>query len=167
MQRHERSFSAFRLSPTPPTRLDQGSSRAKNALLARNDAREERVAREERAEHRAANRVSSAIQQYSLTPTASGKSTKTIKSTRPTIRRTTRKIQSKKSPVQKGRFRLAESDCVRNGLADSCTFDEVWRSHRSHYHQSSAQKVQSPPQYRVLTLHYSTIQWDTHCKTTP
>ena len=55
-------------------------------------------------------------QQYSLTPTTSRKSTKTIKSTRLTTRRRTRRIQSKKSPVEKGRFRQAESDCVRNGL---------------------------------------------------
>ena len=36
MQRHERSFGGFWLSPTPPTRLDEGSSRAKHALLAEN-----------------------------------------------------------------------------------------------------------------------------------
>ena len=57
------------------------------------------------------------IQQYSLTPTASRRSTKTMKSTRVTIRRRTRRIQSKTSPVEKGRFRLAESECVRNGLS--------------------------------------------------
>ena len=36
VQRHERSFGAFRLSSTPPTRLEEGSSRAKHALLAKN-----------------------------------------------------------------------------------------------------------------------------------
>ena len=35
LQRHERSFGGFRLSPTPPTRM-VGSSRAKHALLAEN-----------------------------------------------------------------------------------------------------------------------------------
>ena len=147
MQRHERSFGGFRLSPTPPTRLDEGSSRVKRALLARNArstlgrrfvTREARVARGERAKHRAANRVSSAIQQYSLTPTASRKSTKTIKSTRLTVGRKDTRIQSKNSPVEgpfstggirlykkgpkKARFGLQsknKSDCVRNGLIQS------------------------------------------------
>ena len=36
VQRHERSFGGFRLNPTPPTRLDEGSSRAEHALLAEN-----------------------------------------------------------------------------------------------------------------------------------
>ena len=36
MQRHERCFGGFRLSPTPPAHLDEGSSRAKHALLAEN-----------------------------------------------------------------------------------------------------------------------------------
>ena len=90
---------------------------ATNPLGRRFVAREARVAREERTKHRAANRFSTLIQQYSLTPTASRKSTKTIKSTRLPIRRRTRRIQSKKSPVEKGRFRLAESDCIRNGLS--------------------------------------------------
>ena len=36
VQHHERSFGGFRLSPTPPTRLDDGSWRAKNALLKKN-----------------------------------------------------------------------------------------------------------------------------------
>ena len=49
-------------------------------------AREESVARGDRAEHRAADRFSTAIQQYSLTRTASRKSTQTIKSNRLTIR---------------------------------------------------------------------------------
>ena len=35
VQRHERSFGGFWLSPTPPTRLDEGSSRVKHALLAK------------------------------------------------------------------------------------------------------------------------------------
>ena len=70
-----------------------------------------------RAKHIAANRFSTAIQQYSLTPTASRKSTKTLESNRLTIRKRTRRIQSKKIPVEKGRFRLAEFDCIiRNGL---------------------------------------------------
>ena len=98
------SFGGFRLSPTPPTRLDEGSSRVKHALLAKNARSTEMPTGFRR------------IQQYSLTPTASRKSTKTIKSTRLTIRRRARRTQSKKSPVEKGRFRLAESDCERNGL---------------------------------------------------
>ena len=36
VQRHERSFGGVRPNPTTPTRLDEGSSRAKNALLAEN-----------------------------------------------------------------------------------------------------------------------------------
>ena len=51
---------------------------------------------------RAANPFSTAIQQYSLTPTASRKSTKTVKSTRLAIRRRTRRIQSKKDRVRNG-----------------------------------------------------------------
>ena len=105
------SFGGSRLSATPrtyPWRLS-AEPNAANPLGRRFVAREARVAREDRAKHRAANRVSSVIQQYSLTPTVSRKSTRTIKSTRLTIRRT-RRIQSKKSPVEKGRFRLAESD---------------------------------------------------------
>ena len=111
MQRHERSFGGFWLSPN-----------ATNPLGRRFVASEARVAREERAKHKAANRFSTAIQQYSLTPTASTnrKNTKTTKSTRLTIRRT-RRIQSKKSLVEKGRFRLAESDCVRDGLRVALT----------------------------------------------
>ena len=101
MQLHERSFGGFRLSPKPPTRWDEGSS--------------SRCSRRQR-QAQSCKPISPAIQQYSLTPTASRKSTKTIKSTRLTIRRRTRRIQSKKSPVEKGRFRLAESDCIRNGL---------------------------------------------------
>ena len=77
-----------------------------------------RFAREERAKCRAANRCPTAIQQYCLTPTASRESsTKTIKSTRLTIRRRTRKTQTKKSQVEKRRFRPAEPDCVRNGFS--------------------------------------------------
>ena len=90
----------FRLSPKPPTRWDDGSS--------------SRSSRRKREAH-SCQPISTAVQQYSLTPTASTKSTKTTKSTRLTIRRT-RRIQPKKCPVEKGRFRLAESDCVRNSL---------------------------------------------------
>ena len=100
MQLHERSFGGFRLSPKPPTRWDEGLS--------------SRWSRRKR-EAQSCQPISPAVQQYSLTPTVSGRSTKTIKSTRLTIRRT-RRIQSKKSPVDKGRLRLAESDCIRNGL---------------------------------------------------
>ena len=105
MRLHERSFGGFRLSPKPPTCWDEGSS--------------SRCSRRQR-EAQSCQPISPAVQQYSLTPTASRKSTKTIKSTRLTIRRRTRRIQSKKSPVEKGRFRLAESDCIRNGLM--CVF---------------------------------------------
>ena len=98
---HERSFGGFWLSRKPPTRWDEGSP--------------SRCSRRKR-EAQSCQPISTAVQQYSLTPTASRKSTKTIKSTRLTIRRRTRRIQSKKSLVEKGRFRLAESDCIRNGL---------------------------------------------------
>ena len=101
MQLHDRSFGGFRLSQKPPTRWDEGSS--------------SRCSRRKR-EAQSCQPISTAVQQYSLTPTASRKTTKTIKSTRLTIRRRTRRFQSKKSPVEKGRFRLAESDCVRIGL---------------------------------------------------
>ena len=70
-RRHEGSFGGFWLSPTPPTRFGGRSSR---------------VARGARTEHRASNRFSTAIQQYSLAPTASRTSTETLKSTRRTIR---------------------------------------------------------------------------------
>ena len=101
MQLHERSFGGFRLSPKPPTRWDKGSS--------------SRCSRRKR-EAQSCQPISPAVQLYSLTPTASRKSTKTIKSTRLTIKRRTRRIQSRKSPVENGPFRLAESDCIRNGL---------------------------------------------------
>ena len=100
MQRHECSFGGFRLSPTPPTRLDDGLSRAKH------------VACGKRTKHRASKRLSTAIQQCSFTPPASRNSTKTTKSARLTIRRGSRTIQSKKSSVEKSRFQLTESDCI-------------------------------------------------------
>ena len=105
MQLHERTCGGFRLSPKPPTRWDEGSS-----------------SRCSRRKREAQSCLSTAVQQYSLTPTASRKSTKTIKWTRRAIRRRTRRFQSKKRPVEKGRFRLAESDCIRNGLDYRCTF---------------------------------------------
>ena len=77
-----------------------------------------------------------AVQQYSLAPTASRKSTKAIKSTSLTMRRRTRRIQSKKSPVEKGRFRLAESDCVSNGLIDKPKYNNIrftWAVNFSHH----------------------------------
>ena len=84
----------FRLSPTPPTRLDKGPSRAKHALLAKN-------ARSTAESCQPIFDCHTAVQQYSLTPTASKKSTKTLKSTRPTIRRGTRRIQWEKNPAEK------------------------------------------------------------------
>ena len=124
MQLHERSFGGFRLSPKPPTRWDEGSP--------------SRCSRRKR-EAQSCQPIPTAVQQYSLTPTASRKSTKTIKSTRLTIRRRTRRIQSKKSPVEKGRFRLAESDRIRNGLIivigkktpDQASFFSCWWSDAS------------------------------------
>ena len=101
VQLHESSFGGFRLSPKPSTRWDEGSS--------------SRCSRRKR-EAQSCQPISPAVQQYSLTPTASRKSTKTIKSTRLTIRRRTRRIQSEKSPVENGPIRLVESDCIRNGL---------------------------------------------------
>ena len=91
MQLHERSFGGFRLSPKPPTRWDEGSS--------------SRCSRRKR-EAQSCQPILTAVQQYSLTPTASTnrKSTKTIKSTRLTIGRRTRIIQSKKIPDKKGPF---------------------------------------------------------------
>ena len=100
VQLHERSFGGLRLSPKPPTRWDEGSPSS--------------CSRRKR-EERSWQPISTAVQQYSFTPTASRKSTKTIKSTRLTIRRRIRRIKSTKSTVEKGRFRLAESDCIRNG----------------------------------------------------
>ena len=100
------SFGGFRLSPKPPTCWDEGSS--------------SRCSRRQR-EAQSCQPISPAVQQYSLTPTASRKSTETIKSTRLTIRRI-RRFQSKKYPVEKGRFRLAESDCIRNCLRRSISF---------------------------------------------
>ena len=64
-QRHEQcSFGGFGPSPRPPTRLDEGSSRVKHAVLAENAQK-----------HRASNRLSTATQQHFLMPTASRKST--------------------------------------------------------------------------------------------
>ena len=89
MQLHERSIGGFRLSPKPPTRLDEGSS--------------SRCSRRKR-DAQSCQPISTAVQQYSVTPTASRKSTKTIKPTRLTIRRRTRRIQPKKSPVERAVF---------------------------------------------------------------
>ena len=108
MQLHERSFGGFRLSSKPPTRWEEGSS--------------SRCSRR-KPEAQSYQPISPAVQQYFLTPNASRKSKKTIKSTRLTVR--TGRIQPKKSPVEKGRFRLAESDCIRNGL-NSSTFTTFW-----------------------------------------
>ena len=101
MQLHKRSFGGFRLRPKPPTCWDEGSS--SRCSRRRRDAL-------------SCQPISPVVQQYSSTPTASRKSTETIKSTRLTIRRRTTTIQSKKIPVKKGRFRLPESGCIRNGL---------------------------------------------------
>ena len=54
MQRHKRSFGGFRLKSNATNPLGRGFV-----------AREARVARGERAKHRAANRFSTAIHQYS------------------------------------------------------------------------------------------------------
>ena len=71
VQLHKRSFGGFRLSPKPPTRWDEGSS--------------SRCSRRMR-EAQSCQSISTAVQQCTLTPTAPRKSTKTIKSTRLTIR---------------------------------------------------------------------------------
>ena len=55
-----------------------GQSNATNPLGRGLAAREARVARGERTKHRASNRLSTAIRQYSLTPTASRKSTRLL-----------------------------------------------------------------------------------------
>ena len=97
MQLHEHSFGGFRLNPKPPTRWDEGSS--------------SRCSRRQR-EAQSCQPISPAVQQYSLTPTASRKSTKSIKSTRLTIRRRTiweessRKKSSRKGPFSTGGIRL-------------------------------------------------------------
>ena len=102
MQRHERSFGGFRLSPTPPTRSDESSSCAKHALLAEN-ARSTEFPTDLRLPH------------SGTPPTASRKSATTMQWTRLTRRRP-RRIQSKQSPVKKGRFRLTKSDCIIIGV---------------------------------------------------
>ena len=81
MQLHERSFGGFRLSPKPPTRWDEGSS--------------SRCSRRQR-EAQSCRPISPCVQQYSLTPTASRNSTKTIKSTR----LTTDDKKDQKNPVE-------------------------------------------------------------------
>ena len=71
VQLYERSFGGFRLSPKPPTRWDEDSS--------------SRCSRRERV-GQSCQPISTAVQQYSLKPTASRKSTRIKKSTRLTIR---------------------------------------------------------------------------------
>ena len=103
MQLPVRGFGGFRLSPKPPTRWDEGSSC--------------RCSRRMR-EAQSCQPISTAVQQYSLTPTASRKSAKTMKSTRLTTdgKKKDQKIPAEKKSGQKNRFRLAEPDCVRSGL---------------------------------------------------
>ena len=116
MQLHELSFGGFTLSPKPPTRCAERSS--------------SRCSRRKR-DARSCQPISTFVQQYSLTPTASRKDTKIIKSTRLTTRRRARRYQSKKSPVEKGRFRLAESDRIRNDLKYLCCSVRCLRGGRS------------------------------------
>ena len=82
VQLRKRSFGGFRLSPKSSTRWDESSS--------------SRCSRRKR-EAQSCQPISTAVQQYSLTPTASRKSTRTIKWTRLTIRRRTRRFQSKRA----------------------------------------------------------------------
>ena len=89
MQLHERSFGGFRLSPKPPTLWDEGSSSRCSPI---------------KREAQSCHPISTAVQQYSLTPFASRKSAKTIKSTRLTIRRKTRRFQTKNKSSRKGPF---------------------------------------------------------------
>ena len=81
MQLHERSFGDFRLSPKPPTRWDEGSS--------------SRCWRRKR-QAQSCQPISPAVQQYSLTPTASRNSTKNYK-----IDSTDDKKKDRKNPVEK------------------------------------------------------------------
>ena len=112
------------------------------------------VARGESAKHRAANRFR-LLYSSTPTPTASRKSSKTIKSTRLTIRRRTRRIQSKKSPVEKGRFRLAESDCIRNGLKSPIVFGRFFfllTSQRDYYQVVIIRLLLSRYYYQVIII---------------
>ena len=91
VQRHKRSFGGFRLSPTASTRLDEGSSRAKHALLGEN-ARSTELPTDCRL-------------QYSSTPSHQPPLNYKIDSTNDK--------KDQKNPVEKN---SSQSDCVRNGL---------------------------------------------------
>ena len=102
MQLHERSFGGFRLSPKPPTRWDEGSS--------------SRCSRRKR-EAQSCQPISPAVQQIVLTHTNRlWEEHKNYNSDSTDDKKKDGRIQSNKSPVKKGRLRLAESDCIRKGL---------------------------------------------------
>ena len=104
VQLHESSFGGFRLSPKPPTRWNEGSP--------------SRCSRRNR-EAQSCQPISTAVQQYSLTRTASRKSTKTIKSARLTTRRRTGRIRSKKISRRKRPFSTGGIRLCKNGLSQS------------------------------------------------
>ena len=108
------SFGGSRLSATPRTYLWRLSAKPK-ATKSLGRGFVEPLLSERAPEAQSCQPISTAVQQYSRTPNASRKSTKTKKCTRLTIRRRTRRFQSKTNPAEKGRFRPAESDCIRNG----------------------------------------------------
>ena len=99
MQRHKCSFGGFRLSPTPPTRSDEGSSRVMHALLAKN-ARSTELSTDFRLPYSTAP--------SHQPPLGRARNYK--------IGSTDDKKKDQKNPVEKRRFRLAESGCIRNGL---------------------------------------------------
>ena len=90
VQLYERSLNGFLLSKSSTRRDERSSSRCSRR----------------KREARSCQPISTAVQQYSLTPTACRNSKKTTKPARLAIRRT-RNTQSRKSPVGKGGFRLA------------------------------------------------------------
>ena len=105
------TFGGSRLSATSRTKLWRLSAKcnATNPLGRGFVAREARVARGERTKHRASTQRSTAIQQlYSLTPAASRMTTKSIKSTRLTIRRRPRRIQWRKFQSEQVLFQLMD-----------------------------------------------------------
>ena len=96
------SFGGSRLSATPRTWLWRLSAQPKATnTLGRGFV--EPLLAEKAREAQSCQPISTAVQQYSLTPTVSRKSTKTIKSTRLTTTRT-RRFQSKKVQSNRAAF---------------------------------------------------------------
>ena len=109
VQRHERSFGGFWLSPTPPTRSDEGSSRVNHALLAEN-ARSTELPPIFYC-HTAVLPQTNHLQnehKHSKIDLADDKEE-------------AQKNPVEKSPVEKGCFRLTESDCIIIGLTPTAS----------------------------------------------